>query len=197
VNVTLVVSILYADFRSNTISGVTFNGTSLTKISGSDYNFSGINLELVQYILPSPPLGTYSIVVNANYSVGIIGIASSYNNTSGGLRFTPPNSDSEFGTSTPHSGSYQFGMSAGDMMLDFLTYNSNTVPTPGAGQTVINSNAIGTSYGAVASNHIAASDETFNSSWTGMGGTGFSYEGIVLAYQAPPAVTGGLTTKGV
>jgi hypothetical protein len=195
-NVTLVVSILYADFRSNAISGVTFNGTSLTKISGSDYAFSGLNLEMVQYILPSPPLGTYSIVVNANYSVGIIGIASSYNNTSGSLRFVP-NTDAEFGTSTPGAGSYQFAMTAGDMMLDFLAYNSNTIPTPGAGQTTIDSNAIGTSYGAVCSNHIAASNETFNSSWTGMGGTGYCYEGIVLAYQAPPAVTGGLTTKGV
>ena len=118
---TLLVNVLYADWHTGTISGVTYGGVALSVVPGSTNSFIYINLESIQYYLPNPPLGTHEVVVNANYSVGIVGISVSLNGTNGSIRNVLY--DAEYGNSadpTGGSGGYQFAAQAGDILVTFL-----------------------------------------------------------------------------
>jgi uncharacterized phage protein (TIGR02218 family) len=172
------VSILYADFHSGTITGVTYGGVAMTLVPGSANSFTALNMEAVQYVLVNPPLGTHSVAVTAAYSVGIIGLSESVTGTNGSIREFV--SDAEFGNSTPASGGEQLTPQVGDLAIAFIGYNSNTVPTPGGGQTLVVSNAIGTAYGAASSNIPCTSTAAFFYSFTGIGGTGFLCSGLLF-----------------
>lgn len=174
----LLVSILYADFHSGTITGVTYGGMAMTVVPGSGNAFTALNLEMIQYVLVNPPLGTHSVAISAAYSVGIIGLSESVNGTSGTIREIV--TDAEYGNSTPASGGEQLTPQVGDLAIAFIAYNSNTIPTPGSGQTLVVSNAIGTSYGAASSIIPCTSTAAFFYSFTGIGGTGFVCSGLLF-----------------
>ena len=188
----LIVNIRYGDFHAGTINSVTFNGVTMTAMSGTAQSFTGINLEMISYILIAPSAGTHAVVINANYGVPIIGFATSFNNTDGSLYRSDINvlSDAEFGTATNNSGSYQFAALQGQLLFTFIAFNSGATPLAGS-QVLLQSNNIGSSYGAAIAYTVAPSDGQMTYAYSSLGGTGFVDLGFVLDFVAGPSSSSG------
>lgn len=187
-NLTLTVKIAYNWFFAGWINSVTYNGIPLTAVPGSANAFTFGNVETIVYKLVRPPVGTFPVVIECQYSTNIIALVESWNNTTGEVELV--SLDAEFGSPTPGGGSYQFTPNLGDIVTTFIAYNSSTVPTPGGGLSLTTSDAVGASFGAASSYVSAPSTSLITYSWSGMAGTGYATTGIML--QAGPQV---ITTR--
>lgn len=193
----LVVTVVYDSFRPGGVTSVTYNGVVMSLMTPTAVDGGFINLESQQYMLLNPTTGTYNVVVNMSYSAGIIGFATSFINTSGGIYGNTINTDAEFGTgNNPNSGSYQYPALQGQLLFATISANGSAVPTVPSGQTILASNAIGSSYGSFLLTEVIPADGEVTYQFSGLSGTGYITNGFVLDYTPAPLASD-LLMKGV
>jgi uncharacterized protein (TIGR02217 family) len=180
-NRSLVVSIMYADFHTGTITGVSYDGIPMILVApGSPTAFSALNMEMVQYILVTPPVGTFSVQISAAYPVEMQAISASFNGTSG--LYDSTNNDAEFGNSyNSSSGSEQYASATiNDLIITYTAFNASGSLTPGTSTAIIGTEAIGSSFGSNLCIINMSGSFVGGANATGIPGSGWLYQGFIL-----------------
>lgn len=171
-----------------TVSGVTYNGTAMSKLDGSSSAMvadSGGSVRTELWTLKAPSSGAHNVVISlAGGGASFFAVASSWT----GVDQTTPLGTAAKTTVASGDISVSPSSATGDVVVDAVTENGVTIPTPGAGQTVLQQD---NSFKIGASSYKAGAASSTTMSWSS------SDEKGQVAVALKPAAAGTTFTQSV